>query len=313
MRAGTLLVLAMSACLGPQVSDEVGTTGLILPASAVVPSIYDDAAEAAEIASNDGVDGVVPLLSAFSGGAAMAYWDFGPTVDFAAPGFLLIRRNGAAIEVLPHPVVIGAIPGDPGYSPFHRRQLVEVTGAYRGEIFPSVAAIQKGVEAGLLLSPTFPMDFMTCAVVAADVRLEVAAGPPVAPSQRFYYDGLVGTCFDFGGGMLLQDRVHVAEQKLYRLRREGGEPLSEPIRRVDMNGDGDIRDSNDVFAAATPPLCRLVAVTVAASTMSIDDGTPEVLAEADLFDTAGGGMVPMAGRVIAYEVTGQLTLCPRGQ
>jgi hypothetical protein len=154
------------------------------------------------------------------------------------------------------------------------------------------------------------MEYTTCAVVAADVRLEAASGPPVAPSQRFYYDGRVGTCFDFGGGMVLDDRVHVAEQKLYRLRREGGEPLSEPIRRVDMNGDGDIRDSNDVFAAAAPPLCRLVAVTVAASTLSIDDGAPDVRGEIDLFDTTG---VPVAGRVIAYEVTAQLSLCPRGQ
>jgi len=141
MRARPLLALAVSACLGPQVSDEVVTRGLILPASAVVPSIDDDPAEAAEIAANDGVDGVVPLLSAFSAGAAVRYYDFGPTVDFAAPGYVLIRRVGETIEVLPHPIVIGAIPGDAGYSPFLRHQLVEVTGAYRGEIFPSVASI----------------------------------------------------------------------------------------------------------------------------------------------------------------------------
>ena len=49
-----LALLLLAGCLGPQVSDEVQTGGSILIAGTPVPSLYDDAAEAAQIAASDG-------------------------------------------------------------------------------------------------------------------------------------------------------------------------------------------------------------------------------------------------------------------
>ncbi len=315
-------VVVVAACLGPQVSDEVVTPGLILPAGSTVPSIYDDPAEDAQIAANDGVDGVVPLLSGFAGGAPVSFWDFGPAPDHAQPLYVFYRRNAQdELEPISHFPVVTAVPGDPGYSPYWRKAVVEVTGAYNGEIFTSVAAVQAGVSAGLLKSPQRTPTFLNCPVVGKDVMLDVGGGaPPVAPSGRFYYDGEVGAYFDLGAGMLLDDLVHLAEQNHYVLRREGGEPLSEPLRGVDMDGDGDTHDTNDVFAfapatAGASPLCHEVLVTVPAGTESIDTTMDQTRAaiegEADLFTRGGDTIAPIPGKVVAWEVTGRRWNCPQ--
>ncbi|HTM22520.1 MAG TPA: hypothetical protein VL172_18490, partial [Kofleriaceae bacterium] len=98
--------------------------------------------------------------------------------------------------------------------------------------------------------------------------------------------------------------------------REGGEPLSEPARGVDMTGDGDLADSNDVFAlppgdAGGTPLCRTVSVTVptdyGSSDTYADDGMADATDAGDLFDGDG---VPIAGAVIAYQATDELRNCP---
>ncbi|HKA88967.1 MAG TPA: hypothetical protein VKE22_14960 [Haliangiales bacterium] len=314
-------VVVVAACLGPQVSDEVVIPGLILPAGSTVPSIYDDPEEGPQIAANDGVDGVVPLLSGFAGGAPVAFWDFGRAPNFAQPLYVFFRRNAQnQLEPISHIPVVTAVPGDSGYSPYWRKTVVEVTGAYGGQLFTSVAAIQAGVTAGLLKSPQDTQTFINCPVVGKGVMLDVGGGAPaVAPGGRFYYDGLVGAYFDLGAGTLLADGLHVAEQNVYILRREGGEPLSEPLRGVDMDGDGDTHDTNDVLAfapgaAGASPLCRDVMVTVPVGTESIDTTRDQtrsgVMGEADLFARGAATIVPIPGKVVAWQVTERLWNCP---
>ena len=108
-------------------------------------------------------------------------------------------------------------------------------------------------------------------------------------------------------------RLHL-EGAGYRLHREGGEPLSEPFRGVDLTGDGDTADSNDVLdlPAGDPwpsPLCQRVEVAVPSTTASIDTSHDETIAEltaaAQLF--APG---PVAGTVIGFQVTDDLRNCP---
>jgi hypothetical protein len=307
-------VVVVAACLGPQVSDEVVTPGLILPSGTDVPSIYDNSKEARQIDDNDGVDGVVPLLSGFSGGAPVSFWDFGDAPSFAQPLYVFYKRNAQnELDPIAHFPVIGNVPGDPGYSPFWLKTVVEVTGAYNGEIFTSVLAIQAGVTAGLLQKPQRTGTFINCPVVGKDVLLDVGGATPMAPAGRFYYDGMVGAYFDFGPGTLIEDTVLVPEQNEYLLRREGGEPLSEPIRRADMDGDGDTRDTNDIFSGVTP-LCHEVAVTVPAETSAIDTTKDQTLSgvrgEADLFDRNGETIAPIAGKVVAWAVTERRWNCP---
>jgi hypothetical protein len=99
----------------------------------------------------------------------------------------------------------------------------------------------------------------------------------------------------------------------YVVRREGQEPLSEPIRHVDITGDGDTRDTNDIYdldpAAATPsPACRTVNVVVPAATGSIDTSGDQTMADlrrADQLFAPG----PVAGTVVAFDVTDELHNC----
>lgn len=317
--AGGLAGLALiTGCLGPRVDDEpVG--GDILPPGSEVPSGYDDPDLAAEIDEYDGVDRLVPLLTGFAGGAPAHWWDFGPTVDFAAPIYSLRRRTTEGdLEGIGHPNIFDAIPGDPGYSPYWAMWFVEVTEAYGGEVLPSLAALQQAQRDGLVLAPDPQGYAVNCPVVAEDVTLEQGGDrPPWPPNAGGYYRGVHLQYYDFGP-MPLVDGVHVPDADLYVLRREGGEPLREPARGVDMTGDGDIRDANDIFARPpgdpdATPLCRTVSVTVPSTYGSIDTYASDAMADAtaagDLFEP-GPERTPVAGAVVAYTVTDELRNCP---
>ncbi len=305
------LAACLAGCLGPLDSDRPAPSGQILPAGSVVPALEDDPERAEELAEHDGVDGTIARVSAFAGGAPVHVWDFGDAPDFAAPLFSLVRREGDQLVRVDHPNIIEAIPGDPGYSPYWAFIVVPVTAAYDGELLTSFAAVQEAQELGLVEEPD-PVDFaVNCPVTAGDVRLDTGAGGPVAPTARFFYDGMTVPYFDLGP-MPVVDQVRVPEAPHYLLRREGGEPLSEPVRGVDITGDGDLFDSNDVFLdAADPgwsPRCRTIGVAVAAATASIDTSGDETVADlrdaAQLFDPD-----PVAGTVIAFETTDEHWNC----
>src|SRR5690606_34238616 len=96
------------------------------------------------------------------------------------------------------------------------------------------------------------------------------------------YDGYLINYFSFGRASI--DRFDEDPPLVFLLRREGGEPLSEPARGVDMTGDGDLRDTNDVFSAAPGSsdytgLVRLVDVVVPADYASIDTSQDEAVAD----------------------------------
>ena len=68
-RAVIVAVMTTGCRLGPQISDERGASGDIVPAGTAIPPIDEDAEDALKIAMNDGVDGTVPRLSGFAAGA----------------------------------------------------------------------------------------------------------------------------------------------------------------------------------------------------------------------------------------------------
>ncbi|HTE50149.1 MAG TPA: hypothetical protein VK698_04700 [Kofleriaceae bacterium] len=318
--AWCVLLAASSGCLEPRVSDDLPTPGLLLPAGSVVPGVASDAALAAQIDDNDAVDRRVPLNSAFVGGGQVFFWDFGPAPDNSAPLiFLRQPTDDGSIDLLPHPPILDVIPGDPNYTPFWAIWHVDVTELYNGEIIPSLQALQEAQELGLVEMPEQRPAYLNCPVVHPDVRIEVGAGnEDAAPSQAFYR-GLQVDLVNFAFRPLLEDKTHVPVAELYVLRREGGDPLSEVTRGVDMTGDGDTNDSNDVFQYARDddpytPLSRVVSVTVPAGYMSIDSYASEATADAtddeDLFDTASDPPAPRSGAVIAVERTEELRNLP---
>jgi hypothetical protein len=309
VRAALAALAAATGCLGPQVSDTPAPSGDIVPAGTVIPPIDND-----EIAAHDGVDGVVPRLSAFAAGAPTHVWDFGAAPMFAAPLFVMMTRQpDGTLAPLAHPPIAGAVPGDPDYSPFWQVFALVVTDRYAGQLITSSTAIEEAVRDGLIEAPAVQSYAVDYPMVASDVTLDVGTGAPLAPAGRIFYEHETVAYFDFGQ-LAIADHVNVAVAARYVLAREGQEPLSEPIRHVDIDGDGDVLDTNDVFerAAADPlrsPLCRTIDVVVADSVTSIDTSQNDAIAQlqdaTQLFDP-----MPVAGTVVAYQSTDELHNIP---
>lgn len=315
--AGCLVLAA--GCLEPLVSDDVAPRNLVLPPFSEVPSVLSDPDLARQIDENDQVDRRVPRNSAFVGGSQVFYWDFGPAPDNSAP-LIMLRMPGPDGETqpVPHPPILDVLPGDPNFTPFWAIWFVEVTDQYAGEVIPSLQALQEAQSLGLVGMPEQRTGYLNCPVVHPDVRVEVGGGvDDVGPSAGFYRGVEVGLV-NFAFRQLLEDKTHVPLAEFYVLRREGGDPLSEGDRGVDMTGDGDTNDSNNLFQfgledGGYSPLSRIVSVTVPPAYMSIDSYQDEAMADAtddaDLF-TDGDPPTPRAGAVVSVDRTEELRNLP---
>lgn len=268
------VVSTAAGCLGPQASDTPAT--LILPAGSTVSSVEDDPALAAQLATNDGVDDLIPRETAFARGNVVHVWDFGAAPTFAAPLYILVAPDatGTLTRIPIHPTVIEAMPGDPGYSPYWAAFFVQITDAYAGELLTSADAIDEAVTRGLVMTPVAQTFAVNCPATASSVRLEVDHGDVIAPTSLFFYRGMTVPYFDFGP-MPLAAGSSPGERPRYRLHRIGEDPLDEPDRGVDITGDGDIDDTNDIYAGngdpyAVTPQARTIDVTVPSSVAAID-------------------------------------------
>ncbi|CAN5248834.1 hypothetical protein BH11MYX1_BH11MYX1_31110 [soil metagenome] len=302
-----LLALACAGCLGPLVSDDpaLDTSTTILAAGTAVPLLTDDPVAAAKIAAADGLTGTLVRQTAFARGTLVHVWNVGTAPNLAAPLFMLVKKDGNGTLVrVPHPTVIEAIPGDPGYSPFWAVFEVEITTAYNGELLTSFAAIQEALAKGLIAPPIAQTYAVNCPIAGPDVRLDVGNGATVGPNAQFYYRGSRVPYFDFGRMPLAGAEVPSARRVV--LRREGEEPLSEIVRHVDIDGDGDISDTNDIFedaAALSPvsPRMRKVEIAVAKATSSIDTTHDENLSSVTSLDQL---LAPQpTSIVVSYEPT----------
>ena len=316
---------ALAGCLGPLVDDDAADAGsetLLLPAGSEVPSLHDDPQLDAMVDEHDGVDRFVERLSGFAGGEPIHYWDFGVSPDFSAPVWVVGTPDGeGGIEKLPdHPVLFDVVPGDAGYTPIWQVFLVFVTDAYDGERITSVPALQEAQERGLVETPVPVPMYVNCPVVDPEVRLELGGGAePLAPSEC-YYRGMRCYYFDVQPPVVADEALTVFPvQNAYVLRREGGEPLSEPVRNVDMTGDGDLDDTNNLFDRGAAdegftPLVRAVSAAVPAGTGAIDtygdEEQSDVTDATALFTGEGEAIEPIPGAVVAFEVGDEILNWP---
>ena len=298
--------LATPGCLGPLVDDEViAAYDLVYPKGtsvAEVPEAEDDPLLESQILAHQGFEGAsIRMISAFADGVGVRYWDFGPAPGVAIPIYLIVSdiAEDGSFETIDHPTIIDAVPGDPGYSPFWQVFIIPTTDAFDGEVVTSFAAVQEARDSGLLGEPVKLDAYVNCPVVHRDVKLELESG--WAKPVQFFYRGLRASYFAFGlhGLAAGSNAVHVGD--VYHLRREGGEPLDETVRGVDMTGDGDTDDSNQIFDATFgdddfSPLVMATEIVIAADTPSIDTSGDELVsdvdAEADLFDEDGDPISP---------------------
>jgi hypothetical protein len=293
----------LAGCLGPLVDDDSGVRSReLLPPGASVPLADDDPGLAAQLREHQYVAGVVPRLAAFGGGTAIELWDFGPAPDHAAPMFVLVDGRGAPID---HPAIVDLAPGDPGYSPFWTVLHVPIREAYAGELVTSATALDDARRMGLVGSPMIASTGVFRPMVTSDVRLAELDGT-YASARRSYYRGRVVTYFELGTVPLAEDDVSVIIGRRCILRREDGEPLNERIQRVDLVGDGDLLDSNDVLEqVGGTPVFQTWHVVVPNWTRSIDTNRDQKKADhrhfAQLFDPA-----PVEGIVLDYEIDDEL-------
>lgn len=319
-----VLAGALVACLDPLVSDEVARPDLVLPAGSEVPDLTADPNARAALDRADGVDGdYIPLRSAFAHGERVWYWDLGPASPAPIPLYMLVEEaEQGAFETpqgrfnpLPdHPPIFDAIPGDPGYSPWWLVVLWPVTERFAGEVITSFAAMDEAFRQGLVRgSVTVPLA-INCPIVLPEARLEAEPGDAssaLTPNIAYYKGSRV---YYFSFSAVPVDALAVATPPVYRLRREGGEPLSESERGVDMTRDGDLLDSNDLFAAAPgdPDYTDMVSVVDAVVTdgefidRSGSDATSDLMRAADLFSDGA----PDPDRTIALHPLGTVLNLP---
>jgi hypothetical protein len=185
----------------------------------------------------------------------------------------------------------------------------------------SFAAVQQALELGLIEPPAPRPVQLNCPVVGRGVVLEVGGGmPAMGPPSLFYYKGMAVSVYGVGVSPTEADFVSMPINNLFMLRREGEEMLSEPARHVDITGDGDRLDSNNILEAtradgpAYTPLLRTVHVTVPTGTQSIDslgETDAQFRRASDLFEIDQDALTPVPGNVVAYEITDRpLCNCP---
>jgi hypothetical protein len=308
----------MIGCLGPQASDQLPEVATIYPSSEGVPALESVPALEQKLLQNQGFKaGLIPLRMGFVDGDPAPYWDFGPGTTHLAPVYVLvtnIAQDGSGFTQLPdHPVLFGVIPGQFGYTPLWQVVLVPITSAYAQERITSVEALQSARDEGLLGNFVDLPAAIDCPIVHRDSRLEEPDGerlPKIA-----YWGGYEVAYFDLGFAAIDAENFSGTHDDYYTLRREGGEPLDEGVRGVDMNGDGDLLDTNHVFTSlagdpAYTPMVRATEVVVTGETISVDtpDVPPDVQGISDLFDDDDA---PLTDRVVALYPTTTLRYLPR--
>lgn len=282
------------------------------------PSLYDDATLAAQVADHDGFDGVAPLFQAWVHGREVFYWTIDSQTEQAMPVYRLCRGEGSRCEPINHAVVVDHLPGEDGYSPFGQIYEVRPSDGWDGQV-TSVEELLAEVEAQGWPAPRATSEMMHCPIASLDAQVEVGADTTVGPTRSVYVRGLEARCFDFSASRPNRAVLPSGEmfvRHVYVLTREGEtEPLMEQVRMTDLNGDGDMLDSNNIFGAALEdsdytPLWKMVAVTVPADLASIDT-TPAYTDATDMFDIAPDYTItPRTDRVLDYEITTNYINCP---
>ncbi|MBT9556122.1 MAG: hypothetical protein IV100_08845 [Myxococcales bacterium] len=314
-----LATTLLTGCLDPLVDDTVPKVAVTFPAPEEVPDIDSKPAWLAAIDAGDQLERRIVRRSAFAGGKRIWYWNVGFVDGSTLPLYALVEKGAdGTTTALPHPYIVDAIPGDPGYTPIWTIHFVPVTDLWAGEAITSVAALQDAQEAGLVGEPEDTGLIGDCLIVHPDVVLETRDGD--VPAGRAYYRGVKVPLHGLGNFTKAGENATAPISRVFQLRREGEEPIDERARGVDLTGDGDANDSNNLFPfgpghPSETPVWQLVRVVVPKETVSIDTNQDEKLsdikASSDVFDTAEDGTIsPIAGKVVAFEVTPFIINCP---
>jgi hypothetical protein len=255
MRLFKLLSIALlcSACLDRSDTEAVGYSSFVLESNVEVRPLERNMDAKLKLDANDGLNtGTIPLHTGYAGGKEVRYWDLGTSLATAEPIWIFLRHLGDGSEVVEHPPLIDSIPGDTVYSPMRYIFEVYVTPKWARQKFPSLRALEDGVELGLLEEPKAIDFFTNCVVSLKDNVLEGPEGKKFMPTEVYYrgksvYQFCVGDLMGNAGQFPTKMAAPVFGNAFLVRRENDVSPLDETALKTDLNGDGDMLDSNVVF------------------------------------------------------------------
>lgn len=246
------IALLCSACLDHSDTEAVGYSANIVDSNVPVRELERNPDAKMKLDLNDGLNGVTPLRTGFVAGREVQYWDLGTAPTTAEPIWIFMRHLGDGGEVVEHPPLVDSIPGDMVYSPIRLIFEVYVTPKWARQKFPSLRALEDGIELGLLEEPVAKEFFTNCVVTLKDNVLEGPNGRKFMPTEVYYrgkslYQFCVGDLAGNSGRFPAKMGGPVFGNASL-LRREN-EPLGldEGLFKADLNEDGDQLDANIVF------------------------------------------------------------------
>jgi hypothetical protein len=247
------IALLCSACLDHSDTEVIGFSSFVLESNIEVRALERNPDAKMKLDLNDGLPlGTVPLRTGFVAGHEVRYWDLGQSPTSAEPIWIFLRHLGDGSEEVEHPPLIDSIPGDTAYSPIRMVFEVYVTPKWARQKFPSLRAVEDGVELGLLEEPVAKEFFTNCVVTLKDNLVEGPEDTKFTPTEVYYrgrsvYQFCVG---DLAGnsGLFASKMGAPVFGNAFVLRRETeAMPLDEGTVKADLNGDGDQLDANVVF------------------------------------------------------------------
>jgi hypothetical protein len=241
------------ACLDRSDTEAVGYSSFILDSNVEVRPLERSPDAKTKLDLNDGLPlGTVPLRTGYAGGREVQYWDLGQSPTSAEPIWIFMRHLGSASERVNHPPLIDSIPGDTAYSPIRMVFEVYITSKWAEQKFPSLRALEDGVELGLLEEPIAKESFTNCVVTLKDNSVEAPDGKKIMPTEA-YYRGKAVWQFCVGelsgdAGLFTSKMLAPVFGNAFLIRRETeAGALDEVALKTDLNGDGDMVDTNTVF------------------------------------------------------------------
>jgi hypothetical protein len=279
---GSFSIAVMAGCtLDPLVSDEIDLARVFGDPSLApeeAPHVEDNPDYRDQLSL---FPSAVPYLRGYVKGERVWYWRIDQEVpDFIVPYYVLEFKDGTQQRA-----IVDVIPGEGGYSPWWRKIIVRTTDKYTNEKIWSRDAIDAGVKLGILEEPEDTTTIITAPIVRRDVRIKIDPmnwNAEAEPSWGWYRNQRVSwIIFDADvevpNGVRLMPRAPV-----YVLRRVNElMPLNEHASGVDLDGDGRIVTSNNIFPVTVgelgyTPMWYPVLVKTVEDYVSIDNTGPGV-------------------------------------
>lgn len=234
-------------------------------------------------------------LQGFAAGEGVIYWNVDGAISrIIAPFYEVLDVDGERA----HSLVIDVVPGDPGYTPFWRKVVVRATERYNGEVLWSRDAIDAAIAAGIVedLEPT---DLVyNCPVVTSTTVTVPQPGPGQTRPRlgRVFYRGVGVPWVDLGDPIVVPTSQREMPIEPVYLMQRIDEPglIYEFVTRVDIDGDAELTQSNNIFAEGLDddrytPLWQATLLRVTSDYVSVETGTAaaELKGEAEFLDARG--------------------------